>query len=618
MTEAEELELLRLRKQKALASQAVAAPVEAPIRAPTPKDGLFDKLARGARYTLDSTNRAATNWLQGTTGALGMPGHAIFPRAFAVADEAREMLNATSPRLYEDRVRDYQRQWNQDVDPTAAAFAAAPVSMATGAAFPVLNSFPAVVGSNLLGAANEQDRKGVSLASSKGIKNTLIDAAVSTAIPYGLQGLGKLGVGVGGRILEEAAPALKTLKDMMRGGYIKPTPEAQRLTQEGLSLTLGHSDPGSVFARFEEIAANSAPGAELTRQRAGVGAEALNLLLKKATAPGMEPPDAGAAVKDQVKALRAGFDQLYDEALGGVRLQPELYKGKGKWVGLFADETVTGAAKSKGAFEKAVEVPDASDSVKARALEKLKDLASRNSLTPRKSGAEVGTVEARAIQALRRDIRTLKRKYAGGTGDEAPQFEEIYKRAEDFTTELLEGQLPPEAAAKLRTADSHFRDLLAVEDASSGKIAHRNGGEFTHDDLLDAIWRLDGVSPALDRAARDVRAVLKPNYPKTGALTGAASSLLEGKFALPLWARMANASPRLRAHALGQGSAPWWVKTPDLLTDLASGAAVPFENASPAASGTTLRALLEMMNQQQPAPAMAGDGEQPPPWMANR
>ena len=579
-----------------------AAPQQAaaqPAPQETVEPSFLDALAARARQIGENpgqeigaaANRALANLLQGPSLNTA---HIWAPHINALADEAREMVNATPAADYSDRVRRHREQWLADIDPALAAAAAGPIMGAAGAISPALNTLPGLLAANATYSTAEVDRRGGDIFSPGGAADAAMSTAVSTAIPYGLKAVGW----VGGKAAETLRPAWQTLRDLARGGYVRPTEPAKRLMGEGVELTLGRMDPASPLGRFEEIAANSAVGSDLAGKRAAMAPQTRDLLIRKAAAPGAQPPTAGAPVATQIEELKAGYTDLYEDALGGVRIQPDQYRGAGKWVGFFTDPTLKGAAKTKGAFERAIEVPDANPSVKRRALAWLKDAAGRNNLVPRKSGADVGTVEARAVQQLRSDIRTKARSYQGKEGDEAPQFEEIFKRAEEFTTELLEGQLPPANVEKLRTADTHWRNFLAVEDAATGKIAHRNEGDFTADQLLDAIWRAKGVTPGLSQAAHDVRAVMNPTYPKTGALPGAANTLLEGKYFGPLFARLANSDPALRSHALGASTAPWFLRAPVAAGDAVErfGPSLYAASQSPATISPTMREFYELLS----------------------
>jgi hypothetical protein len=402
--------------------------------------------------------------------------------------------------------------------------------------------------------------------------------------------------GLGWGLRNIAAPIWRGI----RGGYVKPTPEAQRLIDEGAQLTLGQMDPNSPIGRLEELAAAKFTGSGVAEMRNRGVSTTRDALLKKAAAPGAAPPTGGTAVMSQIDEIGAGFTKAYDEVLDGVRIQPEKYEGAGKWRGFFADASLKGAAKTKGAFELAVEgAKDASPAVKKRALAWLTDKAETVGLRPAKSGKDVGTVDARAVQSLRTKIRTRKREL-GDQGDDR-ELKEIYERAEEFVSELLEGQLPPESAAKLRALDASYRNNLAVERAAAGARAFKEGegGEFTATQLLEAI-RQKGATKEFEALVRDAHRSQAARYTPTGMMGHAMDAVPLAEIgAVPL-AYMINRTPLLKSHALKQ------FITPGIPAKIASGAGRALESAamSPAATSTATR-LYELLNPPEPDDGLA-------------
>ncbi len=428
----------------------------------------------------------------------------------------------------------------------------------------------------------------------------LAGGAIGGAAPVVGTGLGWLGRNV-------VAPVGR----FIRGGYVTPTPEAQRLTAQGVNLTLGQMDPKSAFGRIEELASNGVMGGSLNAARQEAANSARDALIARAGAPGVAPPTRGLPVGQQLDELRAGYGQLYDQALEGAKLNPDVYLGQGKWRGLMTDEAMTGSAKVKGAFELAAGARniDASPAVRRRALEWLADKA--KSLNPTKSGPNAGTVDARSIHSLRTQLRDKIR----GLGDEGDDrnLREIYGRAEEFVTELLEGQLPAEKAGMLRAADSSYRNLLSVEDAA--RRAFVQNEEFTPAQLLQAI-RSKGATPELRGLARDAQGVLSARYPPTGLQVAANESIWGLKKIGPAWAALANASPALRAHAL-RG-----FQTPQAISLMGRGLApvsrglqaVP---ASQMTQSATMRTLADMIAQQsRPALTLSPEEEEFQKWAA--
>jgi hypothetical protein len=406
----------------------------------------------------------------------------------------------------------------------------------------------------------------------------LMGGTLGAVIPAAAGGIGWMTRNVG-------APAMK----LFRGGYVTPTAEAKRLAERGVdNLTLGQMDPASPFGRIEELAATKVTGGSLAKARQGSASTARDVLIEAAGAPGAKPPTRGAPVTQQLEELRAGFSQVYDDALGGAKLQPEQYLGQGKWRGLLSDPNVQGAAKTKGAFELAADARDidASPTVRRRALAWLTDKA--EGLMPTRSGPDAGTVDASSVHALRTQLRD-KLRNLGQEGDDRG-LREIYGRAEEFVTELLEGQLPPERAAMLRGADESYRNLLSAEDAA--KRAFVQNEEFTPAQLLQAI-RNRGATPALEATARDAQAVFSARYPMTGVQVAANESIPLLNKVGPAWAAFANASPGFRGHALKE----LWTPGPITHALRATGRSLEGAARSSRATAPASRTLYDLLAQ---------------------
>ncbi len=540
MTDAERLRLLELEEEEAQ-EQARAQPAPA-VAGEEP--GRAEALGRGA--------------VQGATFGFG---DEVWGASRAIGEALPESLGGGRGKLSLSsllesyrRNRDENRSGNKAADMAHGGYYLGG-NIAGGLAIPAgALGGAAKAGKGLLAAMKAGGIAGAKMGAATGFGMSDSDltegeaggAALDTAI-------GALGGGVLGGVLPAVGAGAKKGAELLRllrkGGYVVPTAEAERLTAEGVDLTLGQMQPDSFFGRVEEMAAKSAVGSSVSTAREKSASSARDVLLRKAGAPGAKAPTAGAQVGQQIDELAAGYGQVYDAALDGQKLQPDQYLGQGKWRGLLTDENLVGAAKTKGAFELAAmdKGIDASPAIRKRALAWLTNEAQR--LAPTKTGANAGTVDARSIQALRTSLRD-KIRNLGSDGDDR-QLGEIYGRAQEFVSELLEGQLPPKSADALRGADASYKSLLAARDAA--KAAFVQNEEFTPGQLLMAIRR-KGATPQMESAARDAHSVLNATYPPTG-LQGAAIQSVPGlKWTGPAWASFANSSPRLRAHALGQGS----------------------------------------------------------------
>lgn len=498
-----------------------------PAPAPTAAPMSFAQMLRGeAGRALEGLNRTSANAIQGLSLNTA---HRWVPELFAAVDEGREMVGAASPRLFEDRVRDQRTAWSRHLDPAATAASAAPLMLVPG-----LNTFGGTLASNTLAALGAVDQRGGDVAASEDDGQEVGKAVAISMLPSMLKG--------GVAAAKGAARATS--------GWVRPTPEAARMLSEGVDLTLGQRNPSSALGRYEEVAISRASGGTLATMRDAAVDSARDALIRKAqpSLGAKTVPTGGTPVGDQLGQVRQAFSEAYEGALAGERLQPDQYLGAGKWRGLVTDESLVGSARTKGAFELAANSKgiNASRDVRDRALEWLNNEAT--SLVPTKSGPNGGTVEARDIHALRTRLRDEIRALGDQGDDRATK--QIYQRAEEFVTELLEGQLPKNKAETLRGADASYRNLLALETAAGRARAFRNDGRFTMADMLEAI-RQKGSTPQVEGFARDADRVLSAKFPVNGALGNLADVLPVTKYVGPGVAQLANTAPWLRSHALG-------------------------------------------------------------------
>jgi hypothetical protein len=534
MTPQEELELLRLRKQKAMAAKARPAFTGAAERTDEDRK-LFDSLNPVERLFLGlgKGSEGVALTLQ-DLAARATGGQRVDPATMA----ERERLTAPLSR---DFLGSLGEQIGVGVHAVPAGIAAAAAGTAAlpawaAAAAPALGSgIEGLVGNALMSAPGQQG------------ESARTGLALGLGIPTALRATGAALRATAGQLPGAVRAAGQSLGDIIRGGYVKPTPEARRLMDEGAELTLGQMHPNSLFGRAEEIGANSVVGTPLTMERARADVSVRDTLMRKAAPPGVTPPTAGAPIPQQLEELRAGFGQLYEGALADAKLHPESYMGRGKWRGLLTDETLEGAGRTKGAFDLAANDRniDATPETRRRALEWLTDQA--NALMPTKSGPNAGTVDASAIHALRTRLRDRLRGLSGQGDDRA--LKEIYGKAEGFVTELLEGQLPPERAEMLRAADHAYGNVLSAEKAAKTTKNFVNNHEFAPRDLLTAILK-KGSTPELYHLTRDAHEVLNPTYPMNGIQGVAPAAIPFFKQIGPAWALAANSLPSWRQHAL--------------------------------------------------------------------
>lgn len=304
-------------------------------------------------------------------------------------------------------------------------------------------------------------------------------------------------------------------------GVVKPSAGAQLLQKLGVkNLTIGQMAPDSALAQIEEVGASTDILGPSIKKLRGAGAkEWQQAVLNRTRPPGLETI-SGGSINRQVDELARAFDS--DEAYGvlkGLRVNPEVYEGAGKWRGLVTDESVKGAAKTKGAFELAVSNPNirATDATRRETLKYLKD-----QLTILPKGAAKNGMPAEALQQLRSNIRTeIRRTLAGNPTREESAAADMLQAAEDSVTELLEAQLPKDVVPTLRETDQKYGMLKTL--AKAVKRSGDSDAGFTPHQLSEAVksgadtmgYARGGGGPLRELAAAG-REVIEPNIPQTG------------------------------------------------------------------------------------------------------
>ncbi len=365
-------------------------------------------------------------------------------------------------------------------------------------------------------------------------KSALAGAVLGGALP------------VAAKSVEVAGRAGSEGMKLLRGGYISTTPEAQRLAAEGVNLTMGRRAPQSLIGKMEELASGKVTGGALAGARSDAETSARDALLRKMGAPGATPPTAGAPVAQQIGELGAGYGQAYENAVAGHRLSPEAYEGAGKWRGFLTDPNVTGAAKTRGAFELATSNPNIIASPADR--ETVAAWLEQQAKSLPKVAQEGGSVKAEHLQAMRSELRSRAREMLSGTPSQSDRAKaEMIRNASDFVTELMENQLPKESVAALRATDASYNNLRAARAAA--KTAFVQNEEFTPGQLLQSI-RTKGSTPDVEALARDAHQVLGAKYAKNGWQGAALEGIPGGHAASQLVSNAINFVPALRQHAL--------------------------------------------------------------------
>lgn len=343
-------------------------------------------------------------------------------------------------------------------------------------------------------------------------------------------GAGAVGGGLTGAALHGAARATTAPVGYAWNktkGYVTPTPEAQRLAQEGVELTLGQMDPKSTFGRIENLAANKSTGGTLAVSRQKAAASARDALLRKAGAVGEASPTAGTRVFDQLDELKAGYGSAYDKAIG---------------------QSLVNGQSVRQAFGQAAQNPNVIASPADRQL--VAQWLDQQAQSLEQGVQTGGTIRAADLQKLRSELRSRASEMLSGNPSQSDRAKaEMVQEASDFVTKLFDNQLSPQAAAKLRGTDATYRNLKSVQSAADRAFVQ--DGAFTPAQALQAI-RANGATPDVEALARNAHSVLSAEYPLTGIQAAANDHIPLLKQVGPTWAGLANSSPTLRAHALGR------------------------------------------------------------------
>ncbi len=338
--------------------------------------------------------------------------------------------------------------------------------------------------------------------------------------------------------------------DAISRGLVKPTAAAQRLMDQGVPLTVGNMNPNSWIAKAEEVSANTLTGQGVKgqRDRAVKGWE--NLGVNKARAPGSAPIDPTATNPDKFKALWEGMDG--DEAYGaikGIRVNPEMHIGSGKWRGLMTDEDMVGSAKVKGLWELATSNPNnfASDGAKKNIRAFLE-----NQYTTLPRGAMKNGMPAETLQKMRSAIRTKSRSIKG-TDLDSQGMREMLQDAEDGVTEIFESQLPADAVQAVRNTDAKYRNLVQLADAT--RDTTEGMAQFTPHSLnassrpTSRFERATGGGGEMRELSADGLQTISATVPKTGVMD--VYGYPGVKHVTPLFSYLANTAPGKR-FMLGQ------------------------------------------------------------------
>lgn len=316
-----------------------------------------------------------------------------------------------------------------------------------------------------------------------------------------------------------AVPIIGAGANAVFKGMVKPTPAAKLLRSKGVDLTVGQQNPASVLGQLEQANTSSTGFGSLIQGQRQAGREAWQrAVVNESRPPGVAGKLQGE-LADQVGQVADEFGQAYG-VLKGHRLEPEMYIGKGKWRGLITDESLKGAAKTKGIFDLAVDNPNIVATKESREL--IRNYL-RGQLSQLPKGASKNGMPADRAQALRSDIRTKIRDLLGGNpGSQERAQAEMLKAAEEGLTEIMEAQLPDDVSKALRATDAKYGAKRTLERAVASSADNPAG--FTPHQLSQAVRQgsntgayARGGGGSLRALARAGRETLDTTVPPTGA-----------------------------------------------------------------------------------------------------
>jgi hypothetical protein len=408
------------------------------------------------------------------------------------------------------------------------------------------------LGARLLKAAKTGVKTGATMGAGYGL-GASTEEDVGGMLEDTIKG-GVLG-GVTGGVLSTGAEAATSAGNALLKGVITPNASAKMLRKKGVDLTLGQMDPKSGFAKAEEASMkNSVFGGEIRGRRQQAAEQFEGVVLNEARAPGAKRLKRGGELEDRLGALKQGYDEAYG-VLKGERIDPFMYEGQGKWRGFLTDESIKGAAKTKGLFELATANPNirATDETRRTTFEFLK-----GQLTSLPKGADKNGMPAEAAQKLRSAIRSeIRRTLKGNPTVEDRAAAQMLKDAEEGVTAVMEAQLPAEVSEKLRATDAQYGKLRTVLDAAQrhadqdGPITAAQLSAAAKQGVGDKYAYALGAGGELRKLAKAGRRTIEAKEPQTGAmlLSMPGANWIQ---AMGTWA--AN-KPGVMPYALGEAGA---------------------------------------------------------------
>ncbi len=341
------------------------------------------------------------------------------------------------------------------------------------------------------------------------------------------------------------------------------TPEAQRLLDQGISLTPGQLARRGGVNALEQAATKIPFLGPIVENARGLALPSWQRAVMQAVVP------KGSGVKIAPGTSAEMLNQAYDAfkpeyaALRGAQVRPTItvpVSPEGRAVTHIADNPMVNPGPATRdmslaeAFRDATKNPDiqADDATRASAAEWLKNKLTRlqiddsgtrlDSGSPRfpTANPQVSSSDLLDLRsALREQIRNLR---SGNPTQSAKDSAQMMKTAEDAITTSLEQNLPKQAALSLRALDRKYADYKVVEAAVAAAKDNPNGMGIHN--LSTAVansikrsaagtggyarnqFAKGAAGSELRRFAQDANATILGTQPMTGAIVPAAATLM--------------------------------------------------------------------------------------------
>jgi hypothetical protein len=331
---------------------------------------------------------------------------------------------------------------------------------------------------------------------------------------------GQKGTGAAiGAITGGAVPFASTAVQKLAYGLTR-TPEAQQLIDQGVRLTPGQMNPHGVWNKIEEnVRGVPMVGNVVEKARTQAQQDFQRGVIGESAAPGYSMQGTSKDPNELFQEAQDSYAPLY-KAAQGFPVSDHIPYGNGPPTPLATALQQASQAKTVGATRATRE--QASDFLTGQ-LEAIKDKASAT-----------GGLQSDDLIKLRSNISEEMR--GAGIDNAGKSYAKLLGGARDQVTNSINSQIPPDAAAALKTANDAYPKLAIIRDAIKRGGDQEQG--FTPAQLSQSVKqaaenneyaRGGGLMRDWSSAGRDI---FTEQNPKTGASHGTTGTLLGGAYAL--------------------------------------------------------------------------------------